>query len=151
MIPVMGVDPGVRGGLAVLAADGSVLRVNAFSPKWTHCELVDILRTAMLDLFNHHGRVAYVERVNSMPHDGHVGAFTFGQINGLLRGGLLAHHVQVRDAYPMVWQARMGCLSRGDKNVTKRRAQELFPGLKITHSIADALLIARYGWECLCL
>jgi hypothetical protein len=35
-------------------------------------------------------------------------------------------------------------LSKGDKNVTKRKAQELFPSLKITHATADALLIAEY-------
>jgi hypothetical protein len=36
-------------------------------------------------------------------------------------------------------------MSKGDKNVTKRRAQQLFPQLKVTHAIADALLIAEYG------
>jgi hypothetical protein len=39
----------------------------------------------------------------------------------------------------------MSCLTKGDKNVTKSRAQELFPEVKVTHAIADALLIAEYG------
>ena len=39
----------------------------------------------------------------------------------------------------------MKCLTKGDKNVSKRKAQELFPGLKITHKIADALVLAKYG------
>jgi hypothetical protein len=39
----------------------------------------------------------------------------------------------------------MRCLTKGDKNVSKARAQELFPALKITHATADALLIAEYG------
>jgi hypothetical protein len=46
---------------------------------------------------------------------------------------------------PQKWQKAMGCMTKGDKNVSKRRAQELFPQLKITHAIADALLIAEYG------
>ena len=46
---------------------------------------------------------------------------------------------------PQVWQKALGCMTGGDKNVTKRRAQELFPGHKITHATADALLIAHYG------
>jgi hypothetical protein len=29
--------------------------------------------------------------------------------------------------------------------VSKRKAQELFPGIKVTHAIADALLIAEYN------
>jgi len=36
-------------------------------------------------------------------------------------------------------------MTGGDKNVSKRRAQELFPEIKITHAIADALLIAEYA------
>ena len=46
---------------------------------------------------------------------------------------------------PQVWQKSLGCMTGGDKNITKRRAQELFPQLKITHATADALLIAYYG------
>jgi hypothetical protein len=36
-------------------------------------------------------------------------------------------------------------MTRGDKNVSKRRAQEIFPMIKVTHSVADALLIAEYN------
>jgi hypothetical protein len=39
----------------------------------------------------------------------------------------------------------MGCLTKGDKNVSKSRAQELFPSIKVTHAIADALLIAEHN------
>jgi hypothetical protein len=39
----------------------------------------------------------------------------------------------------------MGCLTKGDKNVSKRKAQELFPSTKVTHAIADSMLIAAYG------
>jgi hypothetical protein len=46
---------------------------------------------------------------------------------------------------PQKWQQAMGCMTKGDKNVSKRRAQELYPQLKITHATADALLIATYG------
>jgi len=46
---------------------------------------------------------------------------------------------------PGVWQRNMGCLSGGDKKVTYRKAQELFPKIRITHAIADACLIAEYA------
>jgi hypothetical protein len=36
-------------------------------------------------------------------------------------------------------------MTKGNKNITKQKAQELFPGIKVTHAIADALLIATYG------
>ena len=97
------------------------------------------------------GRVAFVEKVGHIRGDGGKGSFTFGRVDGLIRGTLLSVGVQVRDVPPMLWQSRMGCMTGGDKNVSKRKAQELFPRVKVTHGIADALLIARYGWESLCL
>jgi hypothetical protein len=36
-------------------------------------------------------------------------------------------------------------MTKGDKNVTKRMAQQLYPDIKITHANADALLIHEYG------
>ncbi len=39
----------------------------------------------------------------------------------------------------------LDCMTGGDKNVTKRKAQELFPEIKVTHAIADALLIGEYA------
>jgi hypothetical protein len=45
---------------------------------------------------------------------------------------------------PFTWQKRLQCLSGGDKNVTKARAQQLFPGVKISHITADALLLAEF-------
>jgi hypothetical protein len=46
---------------------------------------------------------------------------------------------------PQVWQKKLGCMTKGNKNITKQKAQELFPSIKVTHAIADALLIATYG------
>jgi len=44
-----------------------------------------------------------------------------------------------------VWQKALGCMTKGDKNITKRLASELFPAIKCTHTVSDALLIAEYG------
>jgi hypothetical protein len=61
------------------------------------------------------------------------------------------HHEYVT---PQKWQKEFGLIVTGrglgqddtaKKNRNKARAQELFPGIKITHAIADALLIAEYG------
>ena len=45
---------------------------------------------------------------------------------------------------PLTWQRYLKCKTGGDKNISKQKAQELFPHLKITHAIADALLIGEY-------
>lgn len=46
---------------------------------------------------------------------------------------------------PVKWQTAMQCRTGGDKNISKRRASELFPGVRLTHAIADALLLAEYA------
>ena len=87
---------------------------------------------------------AVLERVSSSPQMGVVSAFTFGRGVGVLRMGLTCAEIPFDEVVPRVWQQAMGCLSRGDKNVTRRRAQGLFPTVVVTHSIADALLLAAF-------
>jgi hypothetical protein len=86
---------------------------------------------------------AYIEKVHAHPNDSSKGAFAFGVNYGLLRMALVATEIPFETVSPGKWQRNMKCLSKGDKNVTKARAQELFPSIKVTHAIADALLIAE--------
>jgi crossover junction endodeoxyribonuclease RuvC len=79
-----------------------------------------------------------------MPKQGVSSTFKFGVNYGFLRGMLTAHKIPFEEVTPQKWQKAMGCLSKGNKNVTKAKAQQLFPNLKITHKVADALLIAEY-------
>lgn len=145
MRSVAGIDPGVRGGIAVLDALGRVLFVKAFTPNMTHEQLVGVVREADAILGVGGGYDFFIEKVGFKRGDGGKGAFTFGQISGLLRGAVLALEASIHNVYPSMWQARLDCLSGGNKNVTKKRARELFPEIKMTHMIADALLIAEYG------
>ena len=88
---------------------------------------------------------AYLEQIHSSPQMGVVSSFTFGNGFGHLEMALTAAGIPFERVRPQVWQKAMGCMTRGDKNVSKRRAQELFPSIKVNHYIADALLIAAYG------
>jgi Holliday junction resolvasome RuvABC endonuclease subunit len=88
---------------------------------------------------------AFIEQVHSSPQMGVKSAFTFGQGYGHLEMALTAANIPFERVRPQKWQQAMGCMTKGDKNVSKRRAQELFPSLKITHAIADCLLIAEFG------
>jgi len=89
--------------------------------------------------------MAYLEQVHSSPQMGVVSSFTFGNGFGHLEMALTAAEIPFERVRPQVWQKAMGCMTKGDKNVSKRKAQELFPQIKVTHAIADALLIASYG------
>jgi hypothetical protein len=88
---------------------------------------------------------AFLEQVHSSPQMGVKSAFTFGNGFGHLEMGLTAAGIPFERVRPQVWQKTMQCMSKGDKNVTKRRAQELFPDIKVTHATADGLLIMSYG------
>jgi Holliday junction resolvasome RuvABC endonuclease subunit len=88
---------------------------------------------------------AYIEQVSSSPQMGVKSAFTFGNGFGHLEMALTAAGIPFERVSPQKWQGALGCRTKGDKNVSKAKAQELFPSIKCTHAVADALLIARYG------
>jgi hypothetical protein len=88
---------------------------------------------------------AYIEQVHSSPQMGVKSAFTFGNGFGHLEMGLTAAGIPFERISPQAWQKSLGCMTGGDKNISKRRAQELFPTMNVTHATADALLIAEYG------
>lgn len=143
---VMGFDPGTKGGVAVLRLDGAVVFVAAFKPSMTHGEAVEVAEAAKDALRREGGGLCFAEKVGVRPRDGKKGANTFGRVDGLVRGAILARpRVVITDVPPMTWQGAMDCLTGGDKNVSKARAQQVFPDLRITHAIGDALLIAEYG------
>jgi hypothetical protein len=76
-----------------------------------------------------------------------VSAFTFGRGFGGLEMALTAAGIPYRTVLPLVWQLRIiGAGTKGNKNLSKAHAGRLFGGeVKVTHAIADALLIAEYG------
>ena len=141
---ILGVDPGVKGGMALLRPDGSVAYTWVFRPGDEEGEVVAVVVQAAA-LLKQYGGVCFFEKVQHMTGDGAQGSHTFGFIKGLLRGALLAHGVRPHYVPPQLWQAKLECLTGGDKNVSKRRAIEIFPGVTVTHGNADALLIAMYG------
>ena len=133
----LGVDPGASGGFGTV---GQLADAVAFKMPETERDIVDTLKK-----FKEWGQVfAVIEEVHSMPKQGVASSFKFGMSYGGLRMALIALEIPFRSVTPQKWQKELQCLSRGDKNVTKRRAQELFPKLKITHAVADAILLAEY-------
>jgi hypothetical protein len=134
---VIGADPGVNGGIAWIT-DGKPC-VEKMPD--TLQDLWELLR----DIASEGDCHAYLEQVHSSPQMGVKSAFTFGNGFGHLEMALTAAGIPFARIRPQVWQKELGCLTKGDKNVSKRKAQELFPSMKVTHATADALLIAQYG------
>lgn len=130
----LGIDPGISGGFSIVGNN----RAAAWKNDVTEHDYLAVIEPLAPQII--HG---YIELVHSRPTDGVVQAFTFGRSYGFLRGMLIALRIPFEEIRPNIWQKKMGCLTHGDKNVSKARAQQLFPTLRITHALADALLIAE--------
>ena len=141
---IIGVDPGASGAAAWYC--NGVHHAHPFK---------DLTEVEILEMFEGVGRnsFAYLERVHSMPGQGVASTFKFGMNYGMLRMALIAASIGFETVTPTTWQRKLSCLSKGDKKVTRAKAQELFPEVNITgrgvkaptHAVADALLIAEYG------
>jgi len=140
---VMGIDPGVSGGIAFWDNDG----VRAHKMPATLADLWALIHDNCYRI----STVAYLEKVASMSGEGVRSVFTFGQNFGALRMALTAAGIPFFSVPPQTWCKKMGLKKKKTetntewKNRHKALAQELFPHLKITHYTADALLIMEYG------
>lgn len=153
---ILGIDPGQSGGLAFIAPDGL-----ATTGLITAVKMPETERDIFLLIYERHIRFAIIEKVGpargknedgSSRKQGVSSAFTFGQSYGFLRGLLVALEIPFQEVHPLTWQREFGLIVRGAKltqtqrkNRNKQKAENLFPDMKITHAIADALLLAEYG------
>lgn len=138
---LIGVDPGLSGGIAWQSTEAHAVKM----PATEHDIATVFAGFEMADCF------AYLEKVHSMPEQGVKSSFTFGQNYGSLRMALVANAIPFEDVTPQKWMGHYGLKRRKDesktawKNRLKAKAQQLFPRLKVTLATADALLIAEYG------
>jgi len=159
MTQYLGIDPGKSGAISVIDWWEKDTRLGRSTEATiTTCKLdnteLDIWQwlNDNTDMLN---AVATIELVHAMPArrvkgtkvegQGVSSAFTFGKNFGFLIGLLTASSIPYKFVTPQKWQKGMQCMTKGDKNVSKAAAQRLWPKIKMTHAIADSLLIAEYG------
>ena len=139
----IGIDPGGSGGIAIMRGD----QVEAHKMPKTARDLWYLL--AGLD-----PATCWIEKVHATPQQGVVSAFKFGYAAGVVHQAATCAGLRIEIVTPQKWQKHHGLIVKGrglgqddtsKKNRNKAKAQELFPQLRITHAIADALLIAEYG------
>lgn len=139
---IIGIDPGANGGIAWITDSKACVE----KMPDTLQDLWELVVSISLEAgTGGTGIKSYLESVSSSPQMGVVSSFSFGRGYGNLEMALTAAGIPFERVRPQVWQKALGCMTKGDKNVSKRKAQELFPDRKITHATADALLIAHYG------
>jgi crossover junction endodeoxyribonuclease RuvC len=141
----IGIDPGANGAIAWIDERGKSCvekMPDTLQDLWELvCDITNFPRSTI------DGRKykAYIEQVSSSPQMGVVSSFSFGRGYGNLEMALTAAGIAFERVRPQVWQKAMGCMTKGNKNISKQKAQELFPDKKVIHATADALLIALYG------
>jgi len=139
----LGIDPGQKGGATLLDDHARIVCRFAFTKKTEH-DIGEWLQ----EITEGKDCLCYIEKVHSMPKQGVASSFRFGLNYGFLRGLLTGLKIPFDFVTPAVWQRRLECMSRGDKNVTKSKAQRMYPAYpKITHAIADSILIARFCYQ----
>lgn len=142
----LGIDPGCSGGVALLCKT-HILNTWTIA-RLTRHELFTVLQNSIRGAGLDHYTYAFIEKVHAMPKQGVSSTFKFGVAYGEQRMALVAAGIPFDEVLPRKWQQAAGLsYPKGStqterKNLGKQRAQELYPGIKVTHAIADALLIA---------
>ena len=140
---IIAIDPGQAGGIAILSFDGELLDVKKMpdTPK----ELLDYLSEWS------ENSVCYLEKVGGIPGMGASKMFNFGKGFGHLEMALLSLGIKTIEVTPQKWQKALQLGNKGRssstewKNKLKARAQQLYPRVKVTLDISDALLILEYA------
>lgn len=142
---VIGIDPGNSGAVVFITLDGRNVFFEKLKDK-TEKDVFDIIHS-----FAHSAAFCVIEGVHSMPKDSAKAAWAFSASYHGLRMALVACKVPFDKVSPQKWKKHFDCIIKDKeatktqkKNITKAKAQALFPHVKITHANADALLIAEY-------
>jgi crossover junction endodeoxyribonuclease RuvC len=141
----IGIDPGANGAIAWIDERGKSCVEKMPDTLQDLWELIRDITNFPRSAIDGRKYKAYLEAVSSSPQMGVVSSFSFGRGYGNLEMALTAAGIPFERVRPQVWQKAMGCMTKGNKNISKAKAQELFPDKKIIHATADALLIALYG------
>lgn len=147
---VIGIDPGLTGGIAVLDQDGGLQALSDLpiirDGKLSWVDGVR-LQSFLMDTLTCRSARALVERVQAFPKQGRSSAFNFGVGFGSILSLLQARHISIELVTPQSWKRAMGLTN--DKQVSLDKARLLFPGSDLPFSKhdgrAEALLLAYYG------
>ncbi len=157
---ILGIDPGKTGALAFYdpaadeleTIDVPVLAAGAGSKTVVDEDALARIMAGRAIIVRH----AFIERVNAMPKEGAVGAFSFGAAFGLLRMAVAAHLIPRTYVGAPVWKRAIGVPA--SKQGAALRASQLMPKHSENWTIkrlhcnqaqaagrSEAALIAYYG------
>lgn len=164
---IVGIDPGLTGGIAVLDRGGKLELLEALP---VVAGLLDVHKIASVLRWSDSRTVdypdVYLELVGAMPKQGVSSTFKFGRTFGTLEGIVGALGFPLHLIRPKEWQkvAHLGTPGVADpKERSILAASRLYPTADLVRGttttreratkphlgLVDALLIAHYGWATL--
>ena len=145
---VLGVDPGILGGVSSFKAGefhavcGTPVIKGKGKSQHDLREMSDLLR-----YYQSLGiRKAYIEHVHSMPKQGVASSFNFGVSYGIWLGLFAGLCIPFERVSPQRWQKVLVDVPGKDpKQRGKLFVSQAFPGIKISAKLVDAFLIGLWG------
>lgn len=151
---VLGIDPGINGGLAVV--ENECLKYVGPMPLNKE-RAFDVVRFREI-ILEHNPDVVFIEKAQSMPKQGVVSMFNYGKGYGFLLGFLSGLMCEVKTVTPKTWQGyfykRVPVSGKNPKERALCMANKLYTGFtwlksgrskKPHDGMVDAALIATYG------
>lgn len=157
---ITGIDPGACGAIVSILPDHSL--------EWVRFRDTDQFNKSCYQLKEfferlHTDGAIYLEKVHSMPGQGVSSVFTFGRMVGVVEGMMKQEGLQYNLVQPQEWQRHLRLetivgkatfKNAAAKKLARKKAylevaKKLFPkyAKDITLDIADAILIAEYGYR----
>ena len=145
----IGIDPGQKGGYAVIAKTETGQAVFAYP--WDDSFFA--IEMALLMQMKEHGIVAAVEKVGARPGQGTVSMFNFGKSAGYIEGVLAALGIPYQLVPPNKWKKEFSLIGK-DKQASIVTCRKLFPELDLKRTErcstdsdgkAEATLLAEYA------
>jgi len=154
MIRVLGCDPGIRGGLAIVeindgAAPQLIDAIDIPAIGVGAKERVDVLAIRTWALL-HRPQHALIERSQARPEQGSSSGFKYGRAVGAIEAAITCCEIPLTVIEPTAWK-KFHQLRGSEKEASRQRALQLFPSAhallarRKDHGRAEASLIALYG------
>ena len=148
----VGVDPGKKGGYALIIAEEEKIDNGVYVYPWDDNEFPAKMR-GIKHLADNPVMVACVEKVGAHPGQGVTSMFSFGQSYGFILGVLAALGIGVQLVPPGTWKKEFSLIGK-DKVASVEVCKRLFPGVNLlatdkcrkdSDGMAEALLLACYA------
>ena len=150
---VLGIDPGIHGGLAVLEIVGrDIALIDVIDVPITGSGAKQSADAILLQewLQRHGPRHAFLERAQAMPQQGSSSGFKYGRCIGALEATLLLCAVPLVVVEPSRWKRHFH-LQGADKEGARQLTIRMFPrehrffARRKDHNRSEAVLIGVYG------